>query len=194
MFKAWKSHPWPVTNCFFLERHLVYFLSNCLMNWVKPNTEPPFAFLCMWPHKMWASFLKSCSRAGYLGLDNWLNLLPVKEGTGRDKCGLEPLIGLLVKVFDWDQRWTEADMSMSTSEAVFEPLFKVLALNKAGLCCDIWISLSPCFKGDYWVSNYLGGSLTWMLCSQSLNMSPDWRSLGPQRNNYASVVVVLTSL
>lgn len=51
---------------------------------------------------------------GYLGLDNWLNPLPVKEETGRDKRGLEPLTWLLAKVFDWDQRWREADISAST--------------------------------------------------------------------------------
>lgn len=77
---------------------------------------------------MLALFLKSCSGTGYLGLDNWLNPLPVKEEAGRDKYGLEPLIWILVKVVELDQAHAEVDISSSTQD-MFEPLFKVLVLN-----------------------------------------------------------------
>lgn len=74
---------------------------------------------------MLALFLKSCSGTGYLGLDNWLNPLPVKEEARRDKYGLEPLIWILIEL---DQACAEVDISSCTQD-MFEPLFKVLVLS-----------------------------------------------------------------
>lgn len=100
LFKAWSLVP--VANQSFLG--MSFSFPPGLLS-VAPSlapSKPLCACWWVWPHWSWGS-------SGYLGLDNWLNRLPVKEETGRDKCGLDPLVkpfGFLCSsvVLDWEMR------------------------------------------------------------------------------------------
>ncbi len=110
---------------------------------------------------MWVLFLKSCSCSGYLGLDNWLNPLPVKGETGRDKRGLEPLtklFGFLLKCLTRIRGERRPDISTNIQRPCLSLCSRYWCLISQDLCRDTQISLSPHFKGDYQLLNHLAGT------------------------------------